>query len=118
MLTPGNPVMYRGRKSDGRLPFISQCDLFVRHEVRSRGRTTFAVGLNVANLFNQATANSYFAGELFPGQTVTVSEAQYMGGVDLQALIAPQGLVRDARFLMKSAFQAPRSARLSLTVGF
>jgi hypothetical protein len=34
------------------------------------------------------------------------------------SLIAQQKLVRDARFLLASEFQAPRSIRLGLRLGF
>jgi hypothetical protein len=44
--------------------------------------------------------------------------AFYASGVDTQALIAEQGLVCDARFLMDSGYQAPRSIRLGLKLGF
>ena len=48
-----------------------------------------------------------------------MDEAQfYATGVDTQALIAEQGLVRDARFLMDSGYQAPRTIRVGVKVGF
>jgi hypothetical protein len=39
-------------------------------------------------------------------------------GIDTQAIIAEQRLVRDARFLMDSAYQPPRSIRLGIKLGF
>ncbi len=71
-----NPVMYLGRKSDGRLPFVSQCDLHVRHVIRSGKPTTVILSLNVVNLLNQDAVNNYYPSELFAGQNVAVGEAQ------------------------------------------
>jgi hypothetical protein len=49
---------------------------------------------------------------------VTVAETQFYQGIDTQALIAQQKLARDARFLMDSGYQAPRSIRLGVKLGF
>jgi hypothetical protein len=49
---------------------------------------------------------------------VQVAETQFYQGIDAQALIAQQKLVRDARFLMDSGYQAPRSIRLGVRLGF
>jgi hypothetical protein len=75
------PVMYLGRNSDGRLPFLSQLDLHIQ-------------------------------------QAIAIDESKFYGGVDTQALIADQRLVRDPRFMMDSEFQAPRTIRLGLKFGF
>jgi hypothetical protein len=116
---PGFPVMYEGRGSDGRLPFLSQLDLYVQHQIRLGKRFRLTLSANAINLLNQGTATSYYQNELFSGQAVSVDEAQvYSEGVDTQALIGEQGLVRDARFLMDSAFQAPRAIRLAVKLGF
>ena len=118
---PGNgfPVMYEGRHSDGRLPFLSQLDLYLQHQVRLGSRARLTLSANVTNVLNQGTATNYWQYELFTGQAIRVDEAQfYSTGVDTQALIAEQGLARDARFLMDSGYQAPRSIRLGLRVGF
>lgn len=74
---------------------------------------------NVSNLFNGAAATTYYPRELFQGQAITVDEPQfYDSGVDTQQLIAQQELVRDARFMMDSEYQAPRSVRLGVKIGF
>ena len=118
---PGNnfAVMYQGRNSDGRLPFLSQLDLYLQHQLGLGKRIRLTLSANVINAFNQGAATNYYPWELFGGQAVDVDEAQfYATGVDTQALIAEQGLVRDARFLMDSAYQTPRSIRLGVKVGF
>jgi hypothetical protein len=112
-------VPYQGRNSDGRLPFLSQLDVYVQHQIRLGTRAHLTVSANVANLLNQGTVTNYFPNELYAGQGITVDEVEfYARGVDTQALIAQQGLVRDARFLLASGFQAPRSIRLGVKVGF
>jgi hypothetical protein len=47
-------------------------------------------------------------------EEVTVDEQAFFfqGGADTQRLIEEQQLARDARFLLDSGFQAPRSVRL------
>jgi hypothetical protein len=113
------PVFYQGRASDGRLPFVSQLDLYLQHQLRLSARASLTFSANVTNILNQATAINFFQNELFANQAVAVDETQfYSTGVDTQALIAQQGLVRDARFLLDSAYQAPRSVRLGLKLGF
>lgn len=73
---------------------------------------------NVINLLNQGAATNYYQTELFTGQAVKVAETDFYQGIDTQALIAQQRLARDARFLMDSGFQAPRSIRLGVKLGF
>ena len=52
-------------------------------------------------------------------QWVTVDEqAFFFQGVDTQRLIEEQQLARDARFLLDSGFQAPRSVRLGISLSF
>ena len=117
---PGNafPVMYLGRNSDGRLPFFSQLDLYAQHQLRLGSKVRLTLSANVINLLNQGIATNYFQTELFQGQAVKVAETEFYQGIDTQALIAQQKLVRDARFLMASGFQAPRSIRLGVKLGF
>ena len=116
---PGIPIMYRGRNSDGRLPFLSSLDLHVRHDLRFGSRYRLGFSANVMNAFNQGTTTNYFAQELFPFQFVTFDEQTFFSeGVDTQQLIAEQQPARDARFLLDSGFQAPRSVRLGVSLSF
>ena len=113
------PVSYRGRGSDGRLPFLSQLDVYLQHQLRLGAKARLVLSANVINLVNQGTATDYYPNELYGGQAIAVDEVEfYARGVDTQALIAEQGLVRDARFLMASGYQAPRSIRLGVKLGF
>ena len=111
--------MYRGRKSDGRLPFLSSLDLHVRHDLRFGSRYRLGFSANVMNAFNQGTTTNYFAQELFFGQFIHVDEQTFFfQGADTQRLIEEQQLARDARFLLDSGFQAPRSVRLGVSLSF
>ena len=77
------------------------------------------VSANVINALNQSVATNYFPTELFTGQALQVRESDvYSTGVDTQALIAQQQLTRDARFLMTSGFQPPRTIRIAAKLGF
>lgn len=116
---PGIPIMYWGRNSDGRLPFLSRLDLHARHDVRLGSRYRLGVSANVMNAFNQGTPTNYSAQELFPGQFIVVDEqAFFFEGVNTQQLIQEQQLARDARFLLDSSYQAPRSVRLGVSLSF
>jgi hypothetical protein len=113
------PVMYRGRNSDGRLPFWTQLDLYLRHELRLGLRYSLALSANIANLLNQRATTNYHPYELFPGQFIAVDqEGFFFNGVDTSRLIEEQQLARDARFLLDSGFQAPRTVRLGITLSF
>ena len=117
---PGHnvPVMYRGRNSDGRLPFLSQTDAHLLHRARLGNRLHLTFSATAINLLNQATPTDYFATELFEGQAVAVDESTFYAGVDTQALIASQRLVRDPRFLKDSGYQLPRTLRLGISLDF
>ena len=96
-------MFYPGRASDGRLPFLSQLDVYLQHRLRLGERVRLTLSANAMNLLNQATANNYYPNELFASQALSVDEAQfYAAGIDTQALIAQQRLAREARFLMDS----------------
>jgi hypothetical protein len=112
------PVMYHGRNSDGRLPPLTQLDVYVQQQIPLRGRTRLTISLNAINVLDQAASTNYFPSELFVGQAVSVDETLFYQGVDTQALINQQGLVRDPRFLMDSGFQSPRSLRLGAKLSF
>ena len=107
---------YMGRMSDGRTPTISQTDLYVQHEFKPRGRTRLQLSLNVLNLFDQMTVTDKFDYETM--DPISVTTQQFFSGVDVQALIAAQGTRRDPRFLMASAWQAPRTARIGVKFTF
>ena len=101
-----------GRGSDGRTPTYSQTDLFVAHNFRLPGAKTVQVSLNVLNLFNQDTAVGVFS-TYQKVNGVTPNEALfYTGQQTLESLITSQAIVKDPRFLMNNAFQAPLQARL------
>ena len=113
----GFPVHYRGRNGDGRTPFVCRLDLYVEHQFQLGRRARLALSVNVFNLFNQAAAVDYYKYELFSGQ-VSITEAEYLEGTDIQRLIDEQGLVRDPRFLMDKDYQPPRSIRLGARISF
>jgi hypothetical protein len=111
--------MYEGRNSDGRQRFFSQFDVYLQHQFRLSGRFRLTLSANAINLLNQDTATNYFQNELFLGQTIVLDEVGFFnGGIDTQAAIAQQRLDRDARFMMDSAYQAPRSIRLGAKLAF
>jgi hypothetical protein len=114
---PGSsyPVMYRGRNSDGRMPFVSRLDLYVQHRLRLGDRLGITLS---ASVVDQATPVNYFQDELLAGQAIQVSDTAFYEGIDTQQLIDAQGLLRDPRFLMDKDYQPPRQVRLGVKVGF
>ncbi len=120
VLSPHNyPVHYLGRLSDGRTPVLSQTDLYVQQDVRLRGQSKLSFGLSVTNLFDQDTAISRYSVENEQGIGLTLNEGDYYAGrVDIQQLFTQQKVLKDARFLMANAFQAPRTARVTVRWSF
>ena len=108
------PVPYLGRNSDGRTPVFSQTNLLLTHELRLGRGNRLQLTMDVQNLFDQDAASNRFPTELAAGQAIDVSEEEFYNGVNTQQLIQDQHLVRDARFLMNSAFQEPRSIRFGV----
>jgi len=96
---------------------VTQLDVYVQQPALG-ARARITVSLNAINVLNQKTATKYFPTELFPGQAISVDESTFYQGIDTQALISEQRLVRDARFLMDSGFQPPRTLRLGAKVSF
>jgi hypothetical protein len=92
--------------------------VYVQQHIPLGGRTRMTVSLNAINVLDQSAATNYFPAELFRGQAVTIAQSTFYQGIDTQALINQQGLVRDPRFLMDSGFQSPRSIRLGAKLSF
>jgi hypothetical protein len=112
------PVFYAGRESDGRMPFASRLDLQLQHRIRLSARTQLTLTATVFNAFNQGAPTDAWRDELFGGQAIYTTEADFFQGFDTQQLIAEQDLARDPRFLLDSAFQAPRTIRLAIRFSF
>jgi hypothetical protein len=109
--TSNYPVQYLGRGSDGRTPMFSQTDLYVQHAFHL-GEREFQVSLNVLNLFNQETAVGRHSTYQKVNGVVPNEAAFYSGTQTLEGLITSQNVVKDPRFLMDNAFQAPLQARI------
>ncbi|MEO5895043.1 MAG: TonB-dependent receptor [Vicinamibacterales bacterium] len=117
---PNNlPVQYLGRLSDGRTPMFSQTDLLLQHGFRIGGGRRLELSVNVLNLFNQDTAVSKFSTyHKTNGINIPDEAAFYSGKQTLESLIASQGVIKDARFLMDNAFQTPIQARFGVKFVF
>ena len=117
-LPPSNfPVQYRGRGSDGRTDTFSQVDLNLMQEFKLGGAKRLQVMANVLNLLDQQATVNRFSAEL-EANGVSIDEDLFYRGIDTQALIASQHLVRDPRFLKDSEFQSPREIRLGVRLMF
>ena len=118
VIPPNNfPVQYKGRGSDGRLPFYNQADLYIQHEVKFGGKMRLVLSANVINALDSKTATNYFATELASGQGVNFTEqAFYTGQVNIANLIT--NIPKDPRFLQNSAFQGARAIRLGAKLSF
>jgi hypothetical protein len=113
------PIQYLGRGSDGNMPFLSQLDLYLQHEIRIGDGKRLVLSANVINLLDQDTATNYFATQLESGAIVDVAETTILyQGSNFQQLIEQQGLRNDPRFLQDNAYQSPRSIRLGARFSF
>jgi hypothetical protein len=113
---PGNnlPVNYLGRGSDGRTPMFSQTDLYVQHTINMAGGRNLQVSFNVLNLFNQDTTVGRFSTYQQGNNSVTPNETAFYSGTQTLASLIPTQAVKDPRFLMDNAFQAPVQARFGI----
>jgi Carboxypeptidase regulatory-like domain/TonB dependent receptor/TonB-dependent Receptor Plug Domain len=113
---PGNnlPVTYLGRGSDGRTPMYSQTDIQVQHSFNMSSGRSLQVSLNVLNLFNQDTTTGRFSTYQQGNNSVTPDETLFYSGRQTLASLIPTQAVKDPRFLMDNAFQAPIQARFGI----
>ena len=112
---PNNlPVQYLGRGSDGRTPAFSQTDLLMTHRLRFMTSKQLQFEFNVLNLFNQDTATSRFSIYQKTNGVIPDEDLFYTGQQTLEQLIVSQSVVKDPRFLMDNAFQAPIQARVGV----
>jgi hypothetical protein len=100
------------------MPFSSRLDLQLQQEIVLSGRTRLTLMVTAFNLLNQGTPTDAWTDELSSGQAIDIAEVDFFEGVDVQQLVAEQELVRDPRFLMNRAFQAPRTVRLAARFSF
>ena len=112
------PVNYLGRNSDGRLPFYSQADLYAQYRLRLGGRSAVTFSANAINLFDQKTANNYYATESYNAAVNGSQDAFYRGQLDFQQLAQAQGVPTDARFLKDNGYQGVRSIRFAVKFSF
>jgi hypothetical protein len=118
-LPPNNfPVNYLGRNSDGRTPFFSQADLYAQYRLNLGARSALTFTANVINLFDQATANNYYATENYGAGVNGDQDAFYRGQINFQTAAQQQGVLTDARFLQDNGYQGARSIRLGLKFSF
>jgi hypothetical protein len=118
----GYPVYYDGRASDGRMPFLSQTDLYVQHEIKMANRR-LQFSANVLNLFNQRAVTNKYDSVARSGaipQGLYNEAAFYAGQLNFDQLIqaaeagAKPAMFADPRFLLPRDYQAPLLARFGV----
>jgi hypothetical protein len=120
-VVPGSsfPLMYRGRVSDGRMPVLSQTDLYVQQDIKAWRRSRLSLGLSVTNVFDQDATISKYILETEQGFALEVSEEEFFAGrFDVRRGMTEQQIATDARFLLPDAYQLPRTARILLKWSF
>jgi hypothetical protein len=119
VLPPNNyPVQYLGRLSDGRTDPFVQTDIYAQHEVKFAGRRAVQFNVTVLNLFNTRNSNNV-ASTVQRGNGISFDEATfYTSGMNFDQLATAQGVLKDARFLQASGFQAPIQARFGIKLIF
>ena len=118
-LPPNNfPVNYLGRNSDGRLPFYNQTDLYAQYRLKLGDRQALVFSVNALNLFDQSTANNYYATENYGSGVNGDQDAFYRGQLNFQTLAQQQGVITDARFMKDNGYQSARVIRLGVKFSF
>ncbi len=119
ILPPNNyPLNYLGRASDGRTPVFSQTDMYVQHSFRVGGDRNLQISLNVLNLLNQDTATGVHSTYQKTGTDgARINEALFYQGQQTVASVLG-AVIKDPRFLMQNAFQAPLLARVGVKFTF
>jgi hypothetical protein len=106
-----------GRGDLGRTPVFTQTDLLAQHEVRLGQNLRAAFGVNVTNLFDQATVTNVFVNPY--RDNFNIPDAQFFAGFDPEAIVAASaGFRRDARYQQASGYQDRRSIRLQARLSF
>jgi hypothetical protein len=128
IISPDNyPIRYLGRASDGRTPFFSQSDFYAEHKFHVGGSRSFALNLNVLNLFNQRTAvnkaTTMRRGGAIPLADGYYNEAQFYAGqlnFDqlIQKAVASGAMTLNPQFLMVNQYQDPITARIGVKFSF
>ena len=121
------PVIYLGRESDGRTPFLSQFDLFAQHDIKFEGGRSLSFSVNILNLFDQDTELNQFAA--YTRDVLPISDEDFFAGRAPEILAACLGaggcdgdvetddqLRTDPRFLQGNDFQDRRAVRFGMNV--
>ena len=114
---PANFFTY-GRGDLGRTPSLSQTDLLVQHQFKvPAGQAQLSVGLNVINVFDQATARTISNQPYRDALSVTAE--QFFAGFDPVAVAAANPRIRpDPRFRLASGYQPARAITLQTKLTF
>jgi hypothetical protein len=131
IISPDNyPIRYLGRNSDGRMPFLTQTDLFIQHPFKIGGSRTLSLEANVLNLFDQRTVNSVVttmrrqgAIPIGPSGSGKYNEADfYAGKLNFDTLIANAvangNMTLNPQFLMANGYQSPILLRFGVKYTF
>jgi hypothetical protein len=126
------PQIFLGRGDLGRSPVYSQTDLNITHRYRfgNDSRFTFAIDLNILNLFDQATVNGVYttmnpSSAPVNASALGVNNVGYANGYTagtllnpILARIASQADRSDIRYGMPFLYQSPRTVRFGMRVLF
>jgi hypothetical protein len=112
-------IMVENRGSDGRNPFFSQTDLSLIqtfHPFKDESKR-LEFNVNIVNLFNQETALTtfrYMNREVLPLWSAGDPVENVLGGYDVNAIMAEQGVPLDPRFLKPEVFQPGIGVRFGI----
>ena len=112
--TSNYPVQYLGRLQRRPDDMLSQTDFYVSHDLKFSGDRKLRLELTVTNLFNQQAGISKFTTyNKVDGIDFNQSDF-YSHKLSFDQLIQEQGIEKDPRFLLNSAFQTPILARFGV----
>jgi outer membrane receptor protein involved in Fe transport len=119
------PVYYKGRNDLGRVPFLTQTDLNLLHDIKIKGQSKLQLQLTVLNLLDQDTVTSksgvaYRDALVIPGATPQAAFFQ-AGGFDTAAIQASR-LPASGRpgplYGLANGYQSARSVRMAARFSF
>ena len=115
-VSPNLPFHPYGRGDLGRMPDLTQTDLFVSHEWRLANDMGIQLSLNVTNLFDEDAMTNYW--ESFLLDDIPITNAEFFAGFDPEALIAANNVRRDPRAGLPEDIQNRRLTRIGVKLTF
>jgi outer membrane receptor protein involved in Fe transport len=120
------PVYFKGRNDQGRVPFLTQADLNVLHDIKIKGQAKLQLQLTVLNLLDQDTVTSlagaaYRDALVIPGFATPQAAFFQSGGFSttaIQAARLPASGRPQPTYNLANGYQSARGVRVAAKFTF